>query len=117
MSLVGLPPVPPRAGSGRGSGSRITGLSCSWRLAITRSSNPPRGRGPDSSATFRLPLKTDPAVGASVTHPTPRISLVAAIALVALSRPAETQSDPEHHGSIVIVTGQLGTVPIPTLME
>jgi peptide/nickel transport system substrate-binding protein len=52
-----------------------------------------------------------------VTHPTPRISLVAAIALVALSRPAETQSDREHRGSIVIVTGQLGTVPIPTLME
>ena len=52
-----------------------------------------------------------------MTHPTPRISLVAAIALVALSRPAETQSDREHRGSIVIVTGQLGTVPIPTLME
>jgi peptide/nickel transport system substrate-binding protein len=33
------------------------------------------------------------------------------------NRPGFTQSNQEHRGSIVIVTGQLGTLPIPTLME
>jgi peptide/nickel transport system substrate-binding protein len=52
-----------------------------------------------------------------VTHWTPRIILVAATALFPLAGSAGAQSDREHRGSIVIVTGQQPTVPIPTLME
>ena len=52
-----------------------------------------------------------------MTRWTPRTSIIAALALSALSRSGLTQSNQVHRGSIVIVTGQLPTLPIPTLME
>lgn len=52
-----------------------------------------------------------------MTRWTPRTSIIAALALSALSRPGLTQSNQVHRGSIVIATGQLATMPIPTLME
>jgi peptide/nickel transport system substrate-binding protein len=52
-----------------------------------------------------------------VTRRTPQISIVALVALCSLSRTALGQSDGAHRNSIVIVTGQLATLPIPTLME
>ncbi len=52
-----------------------------------------------------------------MTRWTARVAILAAIALLSSNRPGFTQSDREHRGSIVIVTGQLGTLPIPTLME
>jgi peptide/nickel transport system substrate-binding protein len=52
-----------------------------------------------------------------VTRWTPRAPIIATVALLSLGRPGLTQSNQAHRGSIVIVTGQLATLPIPTLME
>jgi peptide/nickel transport system substrate-binding protein len=52
-----------------------------------------------------------------VTRWPPRIAIIAFIALLSSSRTGLSQSVPERRGSIVIVTGQLATLPIPTLME
>jgi peptide/nickel transport system substrate-binding protein len=52
-----------------------------------------------------------------VTRWTPRIPIVTALALCPAAWSAEAQSGGEHRGSIVIVTGQQATLPIPTLME
>jgi peptide/nickel transport system substrate-binding protein len=56
-------------------------------------------------------------VGASVTRWTPRITLAVTLALCSSAELANAQSSGNHRGSIVIVTGQQPTVPIPTLME
>jgi peptide/nickel transport system substrate-binding protein len=56
-------------------------------------------------------------VGASVTRSTPRTTIAAVITLALLGPSAQAQSARDHRGSIVIVTGQQPTVPIPTLME
>ena len=47
----------------------------------------------------------------------PRIAIIVAIALSLWSRSGWTQSDRGRRGSIVIATGQLGTVAVPTLIE
>jgi peptide/nickel transport system substrate-binding protein len=53
-----------------------------------------------------------------VTHWTPRISVVAALlALCLAAPPAAAQKERSTKASIVIVTGQQATVPVPTLME
>jgi peptide/nickel transport system substrate-binding protein len=52
-----------------------------------------------------------------VTRWTPRIPIVTALALCPAAWSAEAQSAGERRGSIVIVTGQQATLPIPTLME
>jgi peptide/nickel transport system substrate-binding protein len=52
-----------------------------------------------------------------VTRWTPRVPLIAAIALLSSNGLGLSQTDQGQRGSIVIVTGQLGTLPIPTLME
>jgi len=52
-----------------------------------------------------------------VTHWPPRTPILVAITLFLLSRAAGAQAQSEHRGSIVIVTGQEATMPIPTLME
>jgi peptide/nickel transport system substrate-binding protein len=52
-----------------------------------------------------------------VTRWTPRMMLTAIIALFPLAELAVAQSKREQRGSIVIVTGQQPTAPIPTLME
>ncbi|HET6779226.1 MAG TPA: peptide ABC transporter substrate-binding protein [Gemmatimonadales bacterium] len=51
-----------------------------------------------------------------MTRWTPRIPIIVTVALSCLSQAGLTQSE-AHRGSVVIVTGQLGTLPIPTLME
>jgi len=56
-------------------------------------------------------------VGDSLTRWTPRILTTAALALLSLPGQVRSQSSREHRGSIVIVTGQQATLPIPTLME
>ncbi|HYF39479.1 MAG TPA: ABC transporter substrate-binding protein [Gemmatimonadales bacterium] len=43
--------------------------------------------------------------------------IIVALAMLCASRPGFSQSNPGRRGSIVIVTGQLGTLPIPTLIE
>jgi peptide/nickel transport system substrate-binding protein len=55
--------------------------------------------------------------GASVTRWITRIPVIAAVALFPLAGLTEAQSSREHRGSIVIITGQQATVPVPTLME
>src|SRR5918994_744396 len=111
------PNVPRCGGGDGGSESPIPSPSCTRLPDIIRSFNLPRGRGPDSSATFRGPLIRFQLFGASVTRWTPRIVIIATIALLLSSRPGWTQSDRGRRGSIVIVTGQLGTLAVPTLIE
>jgi peptide/nickel transport system substrate-binding protein len=55
--------------------------------------------------------------GASVTRYTPRIPVIATLALFPLAVSAGAQAQSDLRGSIVIATGQQPTVPIPTLME
>jgi len=50
-----------------------------------------------------------------VTHPTPRTVIIAA--LIAAVAPAGARAQGDARTSIVIVTGQQATLPIPTLME
>jgi peptide/nickel transport system substrate-binding protein len=52
-----------------------------------------------------------------VTHWTPRIAVAAALVVPFPAGPAVAQSDRYAGASIVIVTGQQATMPIPTLME
>lgn len=52
-----------------------------------------------------------------MTHPTPRTAIIAAIVATASVIPSEAQAQGDARTSIVIVTGQQATVPIPTLME
>jgi peptide/nickel transport system substrate-binding protein len=52
-----------------------------------------------------------------VTHWTPRTAIVAALATLSTVHSAGAQSTPSRSASIVIVTGQQPTMPIPTLME
>jgi peptide/nickel transport system substrate-binding protein len=52
-----------------------------------------------------------------VTHRTPRIAIIAAIMALAGVDSAGAQSRGSTSSSIVIVTGQQATLPIPTLME
>jgi peptide/nickel transport system substrate-binding protein len=52
-----------------------------------------------------------------LTRWTPRTFTVAALTALSLPRLAHSQSTLEHRSSIVIVTGQQATLPIPTLME
>jgi peptide/nickel transport system substrate-binding protein len=52
-----------------------------------------------------------------VTHPTPRTAIIAALMVSASVGRAGAQSTGEPRTSIVIVTGQQATLPIPTLME
>ncbi len=59
----------------------------------------------------------DPVVGDSLTLSTPRTTRAVGIVLLSLACVAEAQSSRGHRGSIVIVTGQQATMPIPTLME
>jgi peptide/nickel transport system substrate-binding protein len=47
----------------------------------------------------------------------PRIPVAAVVGLCQLTRVADAQSSSEHRHSIVIVTGEQPTMPIPTLME
>src|SRR5687767_175837 len=57
------------------------------------------------------------SLGASVTRWTPRIAVLAITMLFLPSSPVVAQSDREPRSTIVIVTGQQPTVPVPTLME
>jgi peptide/nickel transport system substrate-binding protein len=52
-----------------------------------------------------------------VTAWTPRLTAVAALAMMLLASSASAQSSSGRRGSIVIVTGEQPTMPIPTLME
>ena len=52
-----------------------------------------------------------------MTRWTPRIAIIAALAMLPPALPARAQAEPDPRASIVIVTGQPPTVPIPTLME
>lgn len=56
-------------------------------------------------------------VGDSLTRWTPRTFTAPALALLLLPGVLFSQANREHRGSIVIVTGQQATLPIPTLME
>jgi peptide/nickel transport system substrate-binding protein len=62
-------------------------------------------------------LTNTSVVGASVTRWTTRITIAVVVALSSPAELANAQSARDHRGSIVIVTGQHPTVPIPTLME
>jgi peptide/nickel transport system substrate-binding protein len=52
-----------------------------------------------------------------VTRWSPRIPIAASVALCQLTHLAAAQSSQAHRRSIVIVTGEQPTVPVPTLME
>ena len=52
-----------------------------------------------------------------MTNRTPRTVIAAVVATFALVRSVVAQSERDPGNSIVIVTGQLATLPIPTLME
>jgi peptide/nickel transport system substrate-binding protein len=52
-----------------------------------------------------------------MTHWTPRTAIVVALATFPMAHPLRAQSAPSPTASIVIVTGQQPTMPIPTLME
>jgi peptide/nickel transport system substrate-binding protein len=48
---------------------------------------------------------------------TPRTAILASLSLLPPALPARAQAEPDPRASIVIVTGQQPTVPVPTLME